>query len=251
MKRTVAFLLPRVRRFFVLGFLTFSLGLSLSCAARQASIPESDNGPRAVFEVKTINLGVVGNMEEILADFKVKNTGNEPLIFKKATKSCGCTDVFYPEQIAPGKTGKVTLLIDARKKTGTLKVDATVFTNEGKGYRHKLQVSAKLLGDVIFKPSNSIEIRGGQLPAYREIMFTNTGYRPILLKELFFYNKEYKKFLRTEIQPINTGFEYKLLFEFDDTVPRGKRLSTKLDLVAEVGGTTTTYPIAVMIYIPE
>ena len=45
----------------------------------------------AIFEKSTINFGSVNSGENVQVEFKFKNVGNEVLILKNISTSCGCT----------------------------------------------------------------------------------------------------------------------------------------------------------------
>lgn len=83
----------------------FSL-LSFSSVLAQAKIEIKDAKK---------NFGFVKKGELVKLDYKISNTGNEPLMITDAEVSCSCTTVDFPKQpIAPGETAKVTVNFDTK-----------------------------------------------------------------------------------------------------------------------------------------
>lgn len=60
------------------------------------------------------DFGRIPQGKPVTVSFKFSNVGDEPLIIKNATGSCGCTNVTYPkEPILPGQTGEVNSTFNA------------------------------------------------------------------------------------------------------------------------------------------
>lgn len=77
----------------------------------------------------------VANMGEVIfqlprqVSFSVTNKGNQPLVIKQVTPSCGCTTVEWPRAaIAPGESGEITALYDAAM-LGVFQKELEVYTN--------------------------------------------------------------------------------------------------------------------------
>jgi hypothetical protein len=66
-------------------------------------------GQKTTMEIDTVfNAGSVVKGEVINAKFKVKNTGNYPLVFGEVRGSCSCTVAEKPEEpILPGESGEI------------------------------------------------------------------------------------------------------------------------------------------------
>lgn len=85
---------------------------------------------------------------EAMHIFKVKNTGDAPLIISHVQSSCGCAEPEWTRQpIQPGEFGDVVIIYDPRNRPGPFKKNITVYTNE-KRNRQRLTIK----GDVIPKP---------------------------------------------------------------------------------------------------
>lgn len=62
----------------------------------------------------TVNCGQVVFRHPVKAEFKMKNSGDKPLLISDVKTSCGCTTASYPSAaIAPGKTFTVSAVYDA------------------------------------------------------------------------------------------------------------------------------------------
>ena len=65
------------------------------------------------------NLGKAKNGETLNIEYEFKNTGNEMLIIKDVSASCGCTIPEKPQEpIAPGKSGIIKATFDRRNREG-------------------------------------------------------------------------------------------------------------------------------------
>lgn len=63
----------------------------------------------------TIDCGQVVFKQPVNAEFRMTNSGSQPLVISKVRTSCGCTTVSYPhEPVAPGATFTITATYDAK-----------------------------------------------------------------------------------------------------------------------------------------
>lgn len=77
----------------------------------------------------TINCGQVMYKHPVKAEFKMKNSGQKPLLINNIRTSCGCTTVSYPtEAIAPGKSFTVSAVYDA-KQMGHFHKEIGIYSN--------------------------------------------------------------------------------------------------------------------------
>lgn len=75
------------------------------------------------------NLGEVSFQLPRRVSFSVTNKGNQPLVIKQVTPSCGCTTVNWPRTaIAPGESGEITAMYDAAM-LGVFQKELEVYTN--------------------------------------------------------------------------------------------------------------------------
>lgn len=77
----------------------------MSCTGNSAV----EIGQKTEIEVNPVfDAGKILHGEEIVATFKVKNTGSYPLVIAEVKGSCSCTVAEKPEEpIQPGKTGTI------------------------------------------------------------------------------------------------------------------------------------------------
>jgi len=84
------------------------------------------------------NLGNVKNGETLNIEYHFKNTGNEMLVIKDVSASCGCTIPEKPQEpIAPGKSGVIKATFDSRNREGLNHKVLTVYANT-KEAKHEL-----------------------------------------------------------------------------------------------------------------
>ena len=77
----------------------------------------------------TINCGQVMYKHPVKAEFRMKNTGKQPLLINNVRTSCGCTAVYYPtDAIAPGKSFTVSAVYDA-KQMGHFQKEIGIYSN--------------------------------------------------------------------------------------------------------------------------
>ena len=71
--------------------------------------------PKATFDKKVHEFGVVLWKHPATATFTIKNDGDKPLVISNVTTSCGCTVADWTKTpIAPGATGTVSSTFDAK-----------------------------------------------------------------------------------------------------------------------------------------
>ena len=85
--------------------------------------------PKATFDKKVHEFGVVLWKHPATATFTIKNEGDKPLVISNVTTSCGCTVADWTKTpIAPGATGTVSSTFDA-KALGHFYKDIGVYCN--------------------------------------------------------------------------------------------------------------------------
>ena len=93
---------------------------------------ETPSGPTTTvnFSEERFNFGTVTAGEKVQHNFKIKNTGKEPLIITNASSSCGCTVPEWPkEPIGSGKEGNVNVVFSSEGKKGIMEKTVTIVTN--------------------------------------------------------------------------------------------------------------------------
>ena len=62
--------------------------------------------------------------------FKIKNTGEAPLVLTRVIASCGCTTPEWTkEPIAPGKTGDIKITYNPKDRPGPFVKTISVYSN--------------------------------------------------------------------------------------------------------------------------
>lgn len=122
-------------RFVSVIILFFYLSL-LACNDSQnsgASLSESvdqEGTARIQFEKTEHDFGKIIQGEQVGWYFNFTNTGDGPLIIKRASASCGCTVPEYDkEPVAPGENGRLKVVYDSRGRSGKDFKTVTVETN--------------------------------------------------------------------------------------------------------------------------
>ena len=101
--------------------------------ATEQAAPAATDGPIISVEATEIDYGTVAQDSEPYRTFKIKNTGNAPLLITNARGSCGCT---VPERsdwtppIAPGETRDLRVRYDTHR-IGQFRKRVTLTTNAG------------------------------------------------------------------------------------------------------------------------
>jgi hypothetical protein len=112
----------------------FSKGLAQNPTPATASKAKTEiktNGPVAKWDKTAEEMGDIPKGIPRVAEFKLTNEGNEPLLISSAKASCGCTNLNYSkEPLMPGKTTSVNATYNAAV-TGPFTKTITVTTNAG------------------------------------------------------------------------------------------------------------------------
>lgn len=86
--------------------------------------------PEMEFETKLHDFGTIVQNVPATVEFEFTNTGTGILIISEAEGSCGCTVPEWPKApIAPGKTGVIKVIYDA-KKAGPFQKSVTITSND-------------------------------------------------------------------------------------------------------------------------
>lgn len=79
---------------------------------------------------ETIDFGKVIEGEKIHLEFKIKNSGTGNLIISKASASCGCTSLEYPERVLEeGESDVVNVTFDSKGRVGNQTKKITLVSN--------------------------------------------------------------------------------------------------------------------------
>jgi hypothetical protein len=98
----------------------------------EAAPDQKPEGPLPVltFETTDHDFGTINEGQKVSYTYKVKNTGEAPLIIQSAQPSCGCTvPTWTKEPIPVGQSGFVTAEFDSNGKPGIANKTITVTSN--------------------------------------------------------------------------------------------------------------------------
>ena len=102
--------------------LTLLLLLVMGCFAVQAQ--------SYTIDTESHDFGTFTEGESASHEFKITNTGTEPLLISGVRPSCGCTTPFWTKTpIMPGKTGSIKALYNTKGRPGPFNKSLTVTTN--------------------------------------------------------------------------------------------------------------------------
>jgi Protein of unknown function (DUF1573) len=108
--------------------------------------------PKAVVVQPIKDVGSVAKGDKITQDFEIRNDGNAALEITDVKPACGCTVANYDRTIAPGKTGKVHVVVETGGFSGPVAKGVTVFTSDASNPRVELTVRAKIDPYIAVKP---------------------------------------------------------------------------------------------------
>ena len=83
---------------------------------------------------------VSGNSAQVI--FPIKNNGDSELEVLKVVTDCGCAAAYFDRIIAPGRQGRIELVIDTEGLSGWIKKRAMVKTNDP--HKKALMIEAEL-----------------------------------------------------------------------------------------------------------
>jgi len=150
--------------------LIFAVGLwSQSGCQEQAEQPETalvkpkpmlepkelepkERAPKIVFEQVILDFGEVGPGTRRVKELKFTNTGNAPLKIEKVEQCCGVTTKLDKTELAPGESGTLTVNLHALARTGLMKRELDVLTNDPAKPKTTLGVKAKIVPKVAYEP---------------------------------------------------------------------------------------------------
>lgn len=89
------------------------------------------NAAKIKFENTTYNFGTIKEGENIVADFKFTNVGNNDLFIRRVKPSCGCTATHIEKtQIKKDDGSLIHATVDTRGRAGELNKTVTVVCND-------------------------------------------------------------------------------------------------------------------------
>jgi len=110
-------------------------------------------GPRIRFESVVCDLGRIGPGTKNVCEFEFANIGDELLVIKEVTKTCGCTPfTLNKKEYAPGESGTLKVRYKAPSRPLSVSKTLYVYSNDKKNSRVKLAVKATVVNKVEYEP---------------------------------------------------------------------------------------------------
>ena len=137
---------------------------------------------KITFEKTDLDFGELESGKVVDMEYKFKNTGDETLIIKNISSSCGCTVTkVEKKEYKPGEEGTIPVKFFSRGYNGKITKTITVATNDPENVYTRL----KVMGNVVLKDFAQWEIIGADRLDFKEvtmgqkytetIKFKNTG----------------------------------------------------------------------------
>ena len=83
-----------------------------------------------VLDQNNHNFGDITQGDVLKHSYKIKNTGDKPLVISAVKPACGCTATdFTKSPVAPGQEAEVTLTFDSQGKIDMVNKSAEVYAN--------------------------------------------------------------------------------------------------------------------------
>lgn len=106
-----------------------------------------ENGPEITLNKEVHDYGTIKQNANGVSEFKITNSGTEPLVISRAKGSCGCTVPEWPkEPIMPGESAVMTVRYDT-KRQGPINKSVTITSN------------------AVNAPTKVVRIKGNVLPS--------------------------------------------------------------------------------------
>jgi len=140
-----------------------ALAIPMAGSAQNSKKPaDKSSEGKPVLEVPRLNydFGEVFHLDEYGFAFVVRNRGNADLVIEDVKPSCGCTAAKFDKVIAPGKEGKIELVVDGNKVHGSFTKAAEVRTNDPVRPEFTLSISGKEIPLVSVVPDGTIYLHG-------------------------------------------------------------------------------------------
>ena len=122
---------PRSFLFSIAVFILTSCGNEESSQDIEAARVEGSKQLTTIQWIDSVrNFGRIQEGQKVALSFRLKNTGDKPLVIESVKPACGCTVADYPKQpLKPGEEGEITGEFDSQGREGQQHKEITVTTN--------------------------------------------------------------------------------------------------------------------------
>jgi hypothetical protein len=125
-----------------------------------AKKPAAGNKPVLEMPRMSYDFGETFELKDYTYAFVVRNRGNADLVIEDVKPGCGCTAAKFDKVIAPGKEGKIELVIDGSKVSGQFSKATEVRTNDPDRPQLTLVMSGKEISYVDVVPNGTVYLHG-------------------------------------------------------------------------------------------
>ena len=108
--------------------------------------------PKITFEQVILDFGEVGPGTRSVKELKFTNTGDAPLKIEKVEQCCGVTTKLDKRELAPGENGTLKVNLTALARTGLMRRELDVLTNDPAKPKTTLGIKAKIVPKVAYDP---------------------------------------------------------------------------------------------------
>jgi hypothetical protein len=138
-----------------------ALAVPMAVVAQKSDKPAKAGG-KPVLDVPrmTYDFGETFELKEYVYTFTVRNRGNADLVIEEVKPGCGCTAAKWDKVVAPGKEGKIELIIDGAKVSGQFSKATEVKTNDPDRPQITLVMSGKEIPLVQITPEGTVYLHG-------------------------------------------------------------------------------------------
>lgn len=127
-----------------------------------AKKPEAAKGARPIIDIPRLSydFGETFELKEYTYAFVVRNRGTADLLIEDVKPGCGCTAAKFDRVVAPGKEGRIELVIDGSKVSGQFSKATEVRTNDPDRPQLTLVMSGKEIPLVRIVPEGTVYLHG-------------------------------------------------------------------------------------------
>lgn len=106
------------------------------------------SGPSIAFNEERHDFGDVVQGPVLVNNFEFTNVGEDLLVIKNVSTSCGCTSAIIGDkkEYLPGESGKVKVSFNTEGRTGKFEKTITVETNDTKNPLKTLTITMNVMG---------------------------------------------------------------------------------------------------------
>lgn len=165
--------------------------------------------PKLTVDKASVDAGVIYSGDVYQVKWKIKNTGNAPLIIENVHTSCGCTSVKNPKTtLAPGESDNVEIKFNSAGFRGKVSKQVEITSNDPQHRLTTLTLTAEVT--VELEPINGSQVVWlGSAPIGKEIkqnvLFKNTSNKPITINGYTTTGSDVRgPFEKITVQPFDT-----------------------------------------------